>query len=189
MYCSLIYSGGTVGTIFSLFVTPFTMSNGLDWSFSFYAYAANGVVWCLVWWYFGANTPVEHRSIHVKEKIYILRTTEVGRLVAARYHCAPLDLPRSHFDKILLRSAQSAALAQGAKIATALTPTPMPQVVSEQAASLSLWRVWLTLLSHSSVWVIAINNFCLNWILYVCISWLPEYFSDEWDVTVDNEAS
>jgi len=71
--CTLAYTGAHCGTIFSLFVTPLTMSNGLGWEFSFYAYAAHGMLWVLIWSIFASDDPSSHKWIDPEESAYITR--------------------------------------------------------------------------------------------------------------------
>jgi MFS transporter, ACS family, solute carrier family 17 (sodium-dependent inorganic phosphate cotransporter), other len=75
LQCNVAYAGATVGVIFSLFVTPFTMRNGLGWQFSFYLYGAHALLWCAAWAALAAATPDELAGISRSELAYIRKVT------------------------------------------------------------------------------------------------------------------
>jgi hypothetical protein len=41
-----------------------------------------------------------------------------------------------------------------------------------------------SLLASPTAWAVIAQNFSTNWLMYVAISWLPEYFEDRWHVDV-----
>jgi ACS family sodium-dependent inorganic phosphate cotransporter len=71
LQCNVAYSGATLGVIFSLFVTPFTMGRGLGWQCSFYLYGAHALLWCVAWAALAAATPEEQPGISQAEVAYI----------------------------------------------------------------------------------------------------------------------
>jgi ACS family sodium-dependent inorganic phosphate cotransporter len=43
---------------------------------------------------------------------------------------------------------------------------------------------WIRLLRHRAVWALIINHFCVNWTLYMMLTWLPSYFKDTQHLSV-----
>jgi len=168
--CSIAYAGAYVGTIFSLFMTPVTMKYGYGWPFSFYLYAAHGSFACCIWWIFGANSPAQDDRISPEELNY--------HLVASGAATA------------MQKVAPSPAAAEPDASNSVPTVTQVVLVQSNIAgASTGNSEIWHTLLRSKAVWAIIVQNFCINWSLYVLISWLPDYFSQKWKVDVHEDVS
>lgn len=69
-----VYSGCSVGTIISMPITGYLSSSWWGWPSSFYFFGTLGLVWCVFWLLFGADSPSTHKSIGLEEKEYIERS-------------------------------------------------------------------------------------------------------------------
>lgn len=67
-YC---YAGAQFGTVLMLASSGFIASSSTGWPGVFYVSGAAGIVWTVVWFFFGGNSPVEHRSISAEERDFI----------------------------------------------------------------------------------------------------------------------
>ncbi|XP_011691699.1 PREDICTED: putative inorganic phosphate cotransporter isoform X2 [Wasmannia auropunctata] len=73
------YAGGQAGTVITMPIAGVLAASSVGWPSVFYLFGALAVVWSLVFLYFGADSPSDHRSISEEERTYIedsLRTTE-----------------------------------------------------------------------------------------------------------------
>lgn len=68
---SYVYCGGPLGTVISNLVTGSIADSTLGWPYAFYLYGGIGLVWCCFWFFFGANSPAQHKSISEEERKYI----------------------------------------------------------------------------------------------------------------------
>lgn len=68
---SYVYCGGPLGTVISNLVTGSISDSAAGWPSAFYLYGGLGFLWCIVWYAFGSNSPIEHKSISKEEKAYI----------------------------------------------------------------------------------------------------------------------
>ncbi|XP_062548326.1 putative inorganic phosphate cotransporter isoform X3 [Armigeres subalbatus] len=67
-YC---YAGAQFGTVVMLASSGFLASSSVGWPGIFYVSGAAGIVWTVVWFFFGGNSPVEHRTISSEERDFI----------------------------------------------------------------------------------------------------------------------
>lgn len=67
-YC---YAGAQFGTVVMLAISGFLASSPIGWPGIFYVSGAAGIVWTIVWFFFGGNSPVEHGSISAEERDFI----------------------------------------------------------------------------------------------------------------------
>ncbi|XP_055593478.1 putative inorganic phosphate cotransporter isoform X2 [Uranotaenia lowii] len=67
-YC---YAGAQFGTVVMLAISGVLASSSTGWPGIFYISGAAGVVWSILWFFFGGNSPVEHRSISAEERDFI----------------------------------------------------------------------------------------------------------------------
>lgn len=65
------YAGAQFGTLIAMPVSGFLAGSSLGWPSIFYIFGILAIVWGIVFFYFGANSPAEHRSISPKERKYI----------------------------------------------------------------------------------------------------------------------
>ncbi|EFN68275.1 Putative inorganic phosphate cotransporter [Camponotus floridanus] len=75
------YAGAQFGTLIAMPVSGFLAASSLGWPSIFYIFGTLAIVWSIVFFYFGANSPAEHRSISPKERKYIedsLKTIETN---------------------------------------------------------------------------------------------------------------
>lgn len=67
---SFVYSGSALGTVLSNLLTGL-ISDSIGWPIAFYLYGAIGMLWTIVWFIFGSNSPTQHKSISEAERNYI----------------------------------------------------------------------------------------------------------------------
>lgn len=72
----LVYPGAQIGTVVTLSTGGLIASSSLGWPGIFYIWGTGGLVWCIVWWFYGANGPSEHKTISVEERDYILQSRD-----------------------------------------------------------------------------------------------------------------
>lgn len=63
--------GAQVGTIVALPVGGFLITSAGGWPSIFYLFGGIGVVWSVVWYFFGFSSPSEHPYISKEERNYI----------------------------------------------------------------------------------------------------------------------
>lgn len=69
---TFIYAGAQFGTVLSLIISGFLAGTAsLGWPSVFYAHGVVGVIWSIVWLFYGSNQPGEHKKISVEEQKYI----------------------------------------------------------------------------------------------------------------------
>ncbi|KAJ8974700.1 hypothetical protein NQ317_015229 [Molorchus minor] len=64
------YAGGPLGTVISFPITGFLCSS-VGWPVAFYLYGALGIVWAVIWFIFGYDSPATHKTISDEERKYI----------------------------------------------------------------------------------------------------------------------
>lgn len=67
-YC---YAGAQFGTVIMLAVSGVLAASSMGWPSIFYFSGAAGCIWSILWFLFGSNSPVEHRSISAEERNFI----------------------------------------------------------------------------------------------------------------------
>lgn len=67
-YC---YAGAQFGTVVMLAVSGVLAASSMGWPSIFYISGAAGCIWSVLWFFFGSNSPVEHRSISPEERNFI----------------------------------------------------------------------------------------------------------------------
>lgn len=67
-YC---YAGAQFGTVIMLAISGYLASSTMGWPGIFYISGAAGVAWSVMWFIFGGNSPVEHRTISPEERDFI----------------------------------------------------------------------------------------------------------------------
>uniref|UniRef100_A0A1B6DWX2 Putative inorganic phosphate cotransporter n=1 Tax=Clastoptera arizonana TaxID=38151 RepID=A0A1B6DWX2_9HEMI len=65
---SFVFGGAQFGTVFTLFIAGFLADSPGGWPSIFYVTGALSVAWASVWFFIGANSPAEHKSISAEEK-------------------------------------------------------------------------------------------------------------------------
>nr|CAH7723842.1 unnamed protein product [Callosobruchus chinensis] len=68
---SFVYAGGPLGTVISLPIAGFISSSAVGWPVVFYLYGALGMVWAIIWFLIGSNSPSADKFISKEEKEYI----------------------------------------------------------------------------------------------------------------------
>ncbi|XP_076263453.1 putative inorganic phosphate cotransporter isoform X2 [Rhynchophorus ferrugineus] len=68
---SMVFSGAYVGIIGSMIITGYFSASPLGWPYAFYFFGALGLIWCVFWLIFSAESPASHRTISNEEKKYI----------------------------------------------------------------------------------------------------------------------
>lgn len=72
-----LYSGTQFGTVVILATSGVIASSPLGWPSLFYLPAIFGIVWSIVWFFFGANSPDDCQKISAEEREFI--TDSVGK--------------------------------------------------------------------------------------------------------------
>lgn len=67
-YC---YAGAQFGTVVMLAISGVLASSPIGWPGIFYVSGAAGILWTVVWFFYGGNSPVEHGSISPEERDFI----------------------------------------------------------------------------------------------------------------------
>ncbi|KAF5270265.1 hypothetical protein FQA39_LY18881 [Lamprigera yunnana] len=70
MICRIL-QGGPLGSVIAMPVTGWISGSSFGWPFAFYIYGLAGFIWVIAFAIFGSNSPAEHTSISVEEKVYI----------------------------------------------------------------------------------------------------------------------
>lgn len=65
------YAGAQFGTVIMLAVSGVLAASSMGWPSIFYISGAAGVLWAILWFVFGSNSPVESRSISPEERNFI----------------------------------------------------------------------------------------------------------------------
>lgn len=65
------YAGAQFGTVIMLAVSGVLAASSMGWPSIFYISGAAGVLWAILWFIFGSNSPVESRSISPEERNFI----------------------------------------------------------------------------------------------------------------------
>uniref|UniRef100_A0AAG5DL33 Putative inorganic phosphate cotransporter n=1 Tax=Anopheles atroparvus TaxID=41427 RepID=A0AAG5DL33_ANOAO len=68
---TLSYAGAQFGTVVMLAISGVLASSSMGWPSIFYISGAVGILWSLVWFFFGSNSPAEHRGIAPEEREFI----------------------------------------------------------------------------------------------------------------------
>ncbi|EDW02614.1 GH19791 [Drosophila grimshawi] len=68
---ALANTGIDCGTLLAMFVSGQVAASSMGWPGIFYISCAVGVLWCVAWWIFGADTPKQSRFISKEELYYI----------------------------------------------------------------------------------------------------------------------
>lgn len=79
---SICFSGMQIGNVLTLPVSGTLASSGGGWPSIFYVFASLGVIWCVLWFFLGFNSPAEHPYISKTERDYIesfcVKQTAIG---------------------------------------------------------------------------------------------------------------
>lgn len=66
-----VYAGGQMGTILGLAFSGLLAESPAGWPSVFYVFGGAGCVWAVFWFFFGANSPADHRLCSPEERAYI----------------------------------------------------------------------------------------------------------------------
>lgn len=67
-YC---YAGSQFGTVLMLSSSGFLASSPMGWPSIFYISGACGLLWSILWFFYGGNSPNEYKHISIEEKEFI----------------------------------------------------------------------------------------------------------------------
>ncbi|XP_066588738.1 putative inorganic phosphate cotransporter isoform X2 [Prorops nasuta] len=73
------YAGAQFGTVFALPVSGWVAASSLGWPFVFYIFGGLAIIWSILFFIFGADSPSEHRSISIEEKSYIVQSLMIDQ--------------------------------------------------------------------------------------------------------------
>ncbi|XP_018323874.1 putative inorganic phosphate cotransporter isoform X2 [Agrilus planipennis] len=68
---SFVYSGTILGTALSMPITGWFCNSSYGWPSAFFFFGGLGLIWVVAWFFLGANSPSEHKSISIEELEYI----------------------------------------------------------------------------------------------------------------------
>ncbi|CAG9767279.1 unnamed protein product [Ceutorhynchus assimilis] len=68
---TFVYSGISAGSIICLPITGLISESDWGWPATFYVFGSCGVIWSIVWFFFGQNSPATHPAITPEERRYI----------------------------------------------------------------------------------------------------------------------
>ncbi|ERL88030.1 hypothetical protein D910_05419 [Dendroctonus ponderosae] len=68
---NLIFAGVAIGGIYSTLLTGYISASWWGWTYSFYILSLVGFLWCILWLFFGHDSPAKHPRITKEEKKYI----------------------------------------------------------------------------------------------------------------------
>lgn len=68
---TFVYTGGPFGTVLSLPVTGWISASWIGWPAAFYIYGSLGLLWSVVFFIMGSESPAEHKTISQEERLYI----------------------------------------------------------------------------------------------------------------------
>lgn len=68
--CTFVYIGGPLGSVLML-ASSGIIAEGLGWPSIFYISGVVGIIWGVLWFFYGASSPEECSRISEEEKIYI----------------------------------------------------------------------------------------------------------------------
>ena len=81
---TFVYAGGWVGNVIALQSSGVLAASSMGWPSIFYIWGSITLIWSIVWYFLGKDSPSEHLSIPLDEKEYIevslgvTETTEVN---------------------------------------------------------------------------------------------------------------
>ncbi|XP_050295541.1 putative inorganic phosphate cotransporter isoform X2 [Anthonomus grandis grandis] len=70
------FGAGPFGTVISMLLSGIISASWYGWPLLFYLYGALGLIWCILFIFFGYNCPADHPSISSAEKCYIEKSLE-----------------------------------------------------------------------------------------------------------------
>lgn len=68
---TFVYTGGPFGTVLAMPITGWISASHTGWPVVFYLYGACGLIWTVMYFILGAESPAHHKNISVEEKYYI----------------------------------------------------------------------------------------------------------------------
>ncbi|KFB38667.1 hypothetical protein ZHAS_00006061 [Anopheles sinensis] len=68
---TLSYAGAQFGTVIMLAISGVLASSSMGWPSIFYISGAIGILWSVVWFFYGSNSPAEYRGISPEEREFI----------------------------------------------------------------------------------------------------------------------
>lgn len=71
-----MYSGSQFGTVVLLASSGVLSSSSLGWPSLFYIPATAGLIWAIMWFFYGANSPAEYSHISPEEKEFIVESSK-----------------------------------------------------------------------------------------------------------------
>lgn len=76
MLVVLLPTGSQVGTVIMTAVSGVLASSSLGWPSIFYISGVAGVVWSVLWFFYGSNSPAECPAISEEERDYIEKSLQ-----------------------------------------------------------------------------------------------------------------
>lgn len=68
---TFVYAGAQFGTVLAMPISGFLAESSIGWPSIFYTFGTGGVLWSILWFFFGSNSPSVHPSITAEERKYI----------------------------------------------------------------------------------------------------------------------
>nr|CAD7447699.1 unnamed protein product [Timema bartmani] len=70
-FATWVYAGSQFGTILAMPICGALAQSAAGWPSVFYLFGGVGLLWCVVWFFLGADSPASHKWISQDEKLYI----------------------------------------------------------------------------------------------------------------------
>lgn len=66
-----MFTGGPLGNVIAFPVAGWISASKIGWPLVFYLYGGIGVVWSIIWFIVGSDSPAKHNTISAAEREYI----------------------------------------------------------------------------------------------------------------------
>ncbi|XP_049817360.1 putative inorganic phosphate cotransporter isoform X2 [Aethina tumida] len=72
---TFVYAGGPLGNVIALPLTGYIADSKLGWPLAFYLYGTVGLLWAVMWFFLGSNSPSENKLMSDEERKFIQSET------------------------------------------------------------------------------------------------------------------
>eukprot|EP00903_Cladosiphon_okamuranus_P014884 g13783.t1 len=207
-WLSLIISGLQIGTVLAYWASPLIVDNW-DWQIMFLAYGGLGLAWVALWLPLVADRNPSSSAAAAAEAA---TAAEAEAEAEAEITQVEAETRRSENGQLAGVFAGDGAgvnlngVGSSSSSSSATPPFPVETVVLEERSSqedtgdggggekeggilegfLAVpWKVYAT---NGQIWSIASAHMAHNWGLYVLLAWLPTYFVQEFNLTLEQSS-
>jgi MFS family permease len=83
IYCcvsgTFAYAGAQFGTVIAMPISGYLAASRVGWPSIFYLFGALAILWSIGFFFLGADSPFDHRSISEEEKEYIEKSLKITK--------------------------------------------------------------------------------------------------------------